>query len=71
MNDPIEHSISNGGIRETNKPICHRNLRSDQSGDAAEAIVEDFEQILGVDSRDRVAHPVIQDHQIKLGQAGQ
>lgn len=71
MNDAVEDAVTHGRVRETGEPIGNRNLGGDEGGDAPEAIVKDFEQILGLGSGNGVAHPIVKDEQIKFGQAGQ
>ena len=60
-----------GGVGEARKPISNGNLGSNQGGDMPKAVVEDFKQVASFGNRDGIAHPVIEDQQIDLGQAGQ
>lgn len=55
--------VGSGGAGE---PISHGDLGSHQGGDAAEVIVEDFEQVAGLSRGRRIAHPIVEDDQIRL-----
>lgn len=59
------------GSGEARKPITHRDMGSNQDGDVAQAVVEDFEQVAGFGSGDGIGHPVIEDEQIYSCQAGE
>jgi hypothetical protein len=71
VDNAIKDTIAEGWVWETHKPICHGNLRSDQSRDAAETIVDDFEEVLGMGRGNGVSPPVIQDEQVESGQLGE
>src|SRR3989304_176822 len=59
VDQAIEDTIANGGVGEAGKPICHRHLRSDEGRGTVIAVIQDFEQILGIRGGNGVAHPVI------------
>ena len=59
------------GVRKFLKPLINRHLGSDESRATSKAIVEDLEQVAGVGSGDRIAHPIIEDKQVDLGEAGE
>ena len=71
MDNPIQKCVCMSRVRESLEPLIHRDLGSDESRASSEAVIENFEQIAGFGSRDGIAHPVIQDEQIELGQAGE
>ena len=71
MNDAVKDGVCVGGIGKARKPLTHWDLRSNQSGDVAKAVVEDLEQVACFRSGDWIAHPVIKDKQIDFGQAGE
>ena len=69
MDEAIEDAIPNRRGRETGEPVRHRYLRSDQSGGTPIAVIENFEQVLGIGYRNGVAHPIVQDEQVNASQA--
>ena len=71
VNDTVKDGICVGGIRESLEPLVHRDLGSDESRASSEAVIENFEQVTGFGSRDGIAHPIIEDKQVDLGQAGE
>jgi hypothetical protein len=71
MDNAVQDGISMSGVREAGKPLTHGNLGTYQGGDMPKAIIKDLEQITGFRSRDGIAHPVIEDEQIDLCQAGE
>ena len=71
MDDAIEQAVGQGGIGEASEPVGHRDLGSDEGRKAAEAVIEDFEQVAGFSRGERVTHPVVEDQQVDLGQGGE
>jgi len=71
VNDAIEDSVPDRWVGEAGKPIGNRDLGGHQSGDPSKTVIEDFEEVLSVGGRDRVAQPVVQNEQVQLGQTCQ
>lgn len=68
MNEPIEDGVGDSGVGETGIPLRYRDLGDHQSGRMTEAVVEDFEQVLGLVEGGRIAQPVVEDKQVGTGQ---
>ena len=71
MNNTIQKCICMSRVWESLKPLVHRDLGSDKSRATSEAIIEDLEQVAGFGSGDGIAHPIIEDKQVDLGEAGE
>ena len=71
MNGAVKDDICVGGIRKARKPLTHWDLRTNQRGDVAKAVVDDLEKVACFRSEDRIAHQVIKDNQINFVQAGE
>ena len=67
MNEPVQDRISKSGVGDSPMPLVYRDLCCDQGGSVAEAIIEDFENVLRILDRDGIPHPVIQDQQAASG----
>ena len=52
-------------------PFSHRNLSRDQSGRTAIAVVEYFEQVLGLGTGKRVTQPIVENEQMGAGEGAQ
>ena len=71
VNNAIQKCVCMRRVGESLEPLVHRDLGSDERRAAPEAVIENFEQIARLGSRDGITHPVIQDEQIELCQAGE
>jgi hypothetical protein len=63
VDNAVEDGVGQGGIRNAEMPVSHRDLAGEEGRGMPKAIVEDFEQILGIGDGDGVAHPVVEDEQ--------
>src|SRR5579871_216884 len=64
MYDPIEDGVGEGWIVEVGVPVIHRQLAGDERSLAADAVVEDFEQVGALGLADGREGEVIEDEQI-------
>jgi predicted RNA-binding protein len=71
MDNTIQKCVCMSRVRESLKPLIHRDLGSDESRAASKTIIEDLEQVAGFGSGDGIAHPIIEDKQVDLGEAGE
>jgi hypothetical protein len=59
MDEAVEDGVGHGGIVELAMPVGDRQLRGDDHGAAAEAVVEDLEEIAAAGGVDRRESPVV------------
>ena len=71
VNDAVQDGVCQGGVGNAQVPVGHRDLAGEESGTMSEAIVKDFEQILGIWDGDGIAHPVVEDQEAGSGQGTQ
>ena len=60
VNETIEDGVREGWIVELPMPVNHRQLRGDDHRVAAEAVVEDLEEIAPARGVDRRQTPVVE-----------
>ena len=70
MEQPIEHGVGHGGIREELVPFAGRHLARDQCGVALSPIVDDLKEIVLSLTLKRGDGPVIKDEKVGLGDLG-
>jgi len=68
VDQTVENRICESGVWDSRMPIAHRNLCGDQGGGAAIAVVQDFEQVLGLRTRKGIPEPVIEDQEVDAGE---
>ena len=64
MNQTIQNSICQGRVRNLGEPFGDRHLGNYKGRCMTEAIIENFQNILGTGLCERVTHPIVQDEEI-------
>ena len=68
MNETVEDSVREGWIIELSVPVGHRELTGHDHRAAAEAVVEDFEEVAPARRIDRRQAPVVEDEDLDPGE---
>ena len=68
MNETIEDSVREGRILQLSMPVGDRQLGGDDDRAAAEAVVEDFEEISAACGFDGRQAPVVEDQEVDAGE---
>jgi hypothetical protein len=71
VDQPVEDGVRQSGVGDAAVPFGHRDLSDDDSGAAAVAVIQDFQQVSGLGAREGVSEPVIADEQRGAGQRPQ
>src|SRR5215211_5738026 len=61
VDQAVQDGICQGGIGNASVPVCNRDLGSNQGGGVAKAVIEDFQNILGVLDGNGIPHPIVED----------
>ncbi len=71
VNEPVKDGVRKSGIGNAPVPLVNRNLGGNQGGRLAEAVIQDFEDVLRILDGNRIPHPVIEDQQAAPGEGTQ
>ncbi len=71
MNNAIQDGICQGRVRDAQVPIRNRDLVGDQGCGMSEAVVQHFQEILGILDGNGIAHPFVENEQVGFGQGTQ
>jgi hypothetical protein len=71
VNQTVEDGVSDRWVRETDVPLGNGHLRGHQCRRAAVAIIQDLEQVLGLESGQGIAEPVVEDQKLDTGESVQ
>jgi len=71
IHQSIQDGISQSWVRDALVPGFNGNLGHHDGGSVAIAIIKNIEQILGLNERQRIPHPIIQNDKIKTSQGSQ
>ena len=68
MNDAVHDGIRECRRAEAFVPVRDRDLRRQDRRCPFVAVVDDFKKVLGLDVRERIPQPVVDDEELRLGQ---
>jgi len=68
VDDAVHDGVRQRRRGEALMPVRHRDLRGQDRGCPVVAVVDDFQQVLSLDIRERIPQPVIYDQKLRLGQ---
>ena len=63
VHEPIEDSITEGGVADDIVPVLDGELTGDEGGSARVAVLEDFEEVSAFDLIERLESEVVNDDQ--------
>jgi len=64
VDQAVQDGIPDGWIGKADVPLCNRHLSGDHSGCTAVAIIQDFEQVLGLGAGQGIAQPIVEDQEL-------
>lgn len=67
VDQAIQDGVPDGWIGEAGVPLCNRHLSGDHSGRSVKAVIQDFEQVLGLAASEGISEPVIKDQKLGSG----
>jgi hypothetical protein len=71
MHQAIQDGVGQGWIGDLGKPVGDRHLGGDDGRCLAVAIIQNFQDVLGVGGGELIAQPIIQNEQVGAGQGAQ
>jgi hypothetical protein len=67
VDETVEDGIGGRRVRQSCVPLVDRDLGGEQRGGAAVAVVEDLQEVSGVDRGERIADPVVENEERHAG----
>jgi len=71
VHQAIQDGVCQGGVGDLGKPVGDRHLGSDDGRCLAVAIIQNFQDVLGVGRGELIAQPIIENEEVGTGQGAQ